>query len=139
LVTARDNTTELYATDISGRVPPYTADTTQKIDIDADNPTQLRVMLPGMSADMGDSADGKSGAPQDQIAGTTFIATLQAADNFWNVADSTDLVHIEITDPYAVPVATRRYLLILPTRRLLIPLPRTFLRARGCLLYSLRQ
>ncbi|MFC2091297.1 hypothetical protein ACFLTD_00810, partial [Elusimicrobiota bacterium] len=108
LVTARNNMTTLTLSDLSGRIPPYTPNTSQTINVTANTQSQLRILVPGMNEDLGSLSSGKSGTPDIQTAGATFVANLQACDDYWNVAYSTDNVHIEIEDPYAVPVATGR-------------------------------
>jgi hypothetical protein len=45
---------------------------------------KLQVILPGETAKSG-TADGKDGAPSDQMAGTPFPITVRAVDEYWNI------------------------------------------------------
>jgi hypothetical protein len=61
----------------------------------------LQVLLPG-EAPQGGTADGKSGTPQDQVAGTGFVLTLRAVDAYWNlVSGVVDRVALGSTDAFA--------------------------------------
>ncbi|MCP3683138.1 MAG: hypothetical protein GY861_10645, partial [bacterium] len=112
LVTARDDITELTVSDydydkiMPQRIPPYITHVSDAIDVSANNPVKLRVLVPGMIPDLGELTDGKSGTPELQTAGDTFKATIYACDDYWNIADSTEMVHVEVEDPYAVSIPT---------------------------------
>ncbi len=61
----------------------------------------VQVLLPGETAE-GGTADGKTGAPADQSAGTPFTLTVRGVDAFWNLVAGTDhRVALGSTDAFA--------------------------------------
>ncbi len=61
----------------------------------------LQVLLPGEAA-QGGTADGKTGTPTGQTAGTPFTITLRAVDAYWNlVSGINDRVALTSTDAFA--------------------------------------
>src|SRR6266436_5534956 len=62
--------------------------------------SQLQVLLPGETAAPG-SANGKTGTPIAQTAGTAFIVTVNAVDANWNVVSTNDTVGITSSDSNA--------------------------------------
>jgi hypothetical protein len=61
----------------------------------------LQVLLPGESIQPG-SADGKTGAPVQQSAGTAFTVTVRAVDAYWNLVPTvSDHVRMGSTDAFA--------------------------------------
>ncbi|MFC2061806.1 hypothetical protein ACFLUV_04770, partial [Elusimicrobiota bacterium] len=106
LATEQNNTTYLKVTDKSGKSPLYTKDESDFIDVVAADHVKLRVLVPGMSPDRANLSEGKTGNPLDQTAGEMFDVTLQACDDFWNVTDSTEDVHLEIEAPYHIDIGT---------------------------------
>ena len=66
--------------------------------------TQLQVLLPGETNAPG-TATGKIGTPLPQASGIPFDITINACDATWNIASSTDTVHLTTTDPSGYPPA----------------------------------
>ena len=62
--------------------------------------TKLQLLLPGETAAPG-TASGKTGAPSNETAGSTFNVTVNAVDANWNPVTSTDTVGITSTDANA--------------------------------------
>jgi len=61
----------------------------------------LQVLLPGETA-QGGTADGKTGVPTGQTAGSTFIVTVRAVDAFWNlVPGASDSIAVGSSDAFA--------------------------------------
>ncbi|HWX18269.1 MAG TPA: Ig-like domain-containing protein [Candidatus Binatia bacterium] len=62
---------------------------------------QLLLLMPGETAAPG-TANGKTGSPSPRTAGTAFTATINAADQYWNLAKTgTDVVHLASSDARA--------------------------------------
>jgi hypothetical protein len=62
---------------------------------------QLQVILPGETA-QGGTATGKSGTPTAQTAGTQFVTTVRAVDQYWNLVPGiNDNIHLTSTDAFA--------------------------------------
>ncbi|MBN2407027.1 MAG: hypothetical protein JXJ19_04970 [Elusimicrobia bacterium] len=106
LVYARAATTWLRVQDDSGIIPVFASNQSAPIDVVANDPTKLRVLLPGQTGTLADPSDGRTGTPDVQTAGTLFNATLSVCDDYWNIADSTEAVYVDIEDPYAVEIGT---------------------------------
>ena len=61
----------------------------------------LQVLLPGETA-QGGTTSGKSGTPTNQTAGASFVTTVRAVDQYWNLVPGVnDLVSLSSTDLYA--------------------------------------
>ena len=61
----------------------------------------LQVLVPGESP-RGGTADGREGTPEDQSAGTSFVLTLRAVDQYWNLVTGTSRrVALGSTDAFA--------------------------------------
>ena len=61
----------------------------------------LQVLLPGETA-QGGTTSGKSGTPNNQTAGASFITTVRAVDQFWNLVPGvSDQISLTSTDLYA--------------------------------------
>jgi len=62
---------------------------------------KLQVLLPGETA-LGGTANGKSGTPTNQTAGSTFTTTVRATDAYWNLVPGiNDHIHLSSTDAFA--------------------------------------
>jgi len=80
---------------------PPRSGTSNTIQVNPASFTKLQILLPGETA-RGGTADGKDGAPNDQLAGTSFPITIRAVDEYWNVVSGiNDRVAISSTDPFA--------------------------------------
>jgi len=77
-----------------------TGPTSSSFTVNAGSLNKLQVLLPGESAVPG-SATGKQGSPTAQTAGTAFNVTVRGVDADWNLASSTDVVHLASTDANA--------------------------------------
>ena len=62
---------------------------------------KLQLLLPGETAAPG-TVSGKTGTPTAQVAGTSFTATVNAVDAYWNVVPVNDFAEITSSDPNAV-------------------------------------
>lgn len=62
---------------------------------------KLQILVPGETASPG-TANGKTGSPSNQTAGTSFNVTVNAVDAYWNIVSSTHTVQITSSDPHAV-------------------------------------
>ncbi|HEY2956501.1 MAG TPA: FlgD immunoglobulin-like domain containing protein [Candidatus Eisenbacteria bacterium] len=61
----------------------------------------MQILLPGETVQPG-TADGKTGSPSTQRAGTPFTATVRAVDQFWNLVNTaSDTVALGSSDAYA--------------------------------------
>jgi hypothetical protein len=82
-------------------VPPHTG-ASNTFTVSAGALDRLQVLLPGESA-RGGTANGKSGTPNGQQAGTAFTVTVLATDRFWNVVPGTgDSVALSSSDGFGV-------------------------------------
>ena len=77
-----------------------TANASPGITVSAGTFTRLQLLTPGETAAPG-TVNGKTGSPSAQAAGTALNVTVNAVDDYWNVAASTHTVGITCTDPNA--------------------------------------
>jgi len=97
-------TVRLSCTDFSS---PARTGSSQDIVVNPATYTKLQVLLPGETARPGTAA-GKEGTPGNETAGTPFLITVRAVDQYWNVVSGIgDRVGFTSTDPFAgVPAET---------------------------------
>jgi hypothetical protein len=80
--------------------PPHTG-TSNSFTVQPGPFAGLQVLLPGETA-QGGTADGKSGVPTPQQAGTPFTLTVRAVDAYWNlVSGASDRIALGSTDAFA--------------------------------------
>ncbi|MFH2070112.1 MAG: hypothetical protein ABIJ11_02710, partial [Elusimicrobiota bacterium] len=111
-------TTQFTIVDLE--TPILTTGRSTIITVKSSAPISMQVLLPGESLRPGkppyypDLTGGRIGGIQTQIAGTTFYATVQAVDSYWNridgsaIASANDIswVRLDTQDPYDVHPAT---------------------------------
>src|SRR2546426_1615312 len=82
-----------------------TANTSANLTVNAGSFVKLQLLVPGETAAAG-TANGKTGSPSAQTAGTGYSVTVNAVDPNWNVVTTaTDTVGITSTDPNDVEPA----------------------------------
>ncbi|MHB9154077.1 MAG: RHS repeat domain-containing protein, partial [Endomicrobiales bacterium] len=72
-----------YAMDNDGTGLDYGTANTQNITVDANTPTRVLVLVPGETHQPG-TAEGKFSMAQSTVAGTNYIVTVKACDDYWN-------------------------------------------------------
>ncbi len=96
-------TTVLTAQDFSGTSPTLEDGISGNLPVEPNNPTNLRVLVPGESREPGSTGDGRTDPPDVQQAGVPFDVTVDITDSFWNLTPgASQEVRLVADDPYAV-------------------------------------
>ncbi|MCR4295740.1 MAG: hypothetical protein NUW21_09420, partial [Elusimicrobia bacterium] len=98
----------LTASDGGGGTDPLpTNGVSSGFDLLANNPTRLRVLVPGETRVPGSTTNGRTGTANPAQAGFVFNATVDLADAFWNLTPGvTQQIRLVADDPFAVIVPT---------------------------------
>lgn len=80
--------------------PSIPAVSSEPVTVNPSTAAQLQVLLPGEAAAPG-TITGKTGSPAAQIAGAAFTVRVYSVDACWNIAPSSDFVHLGSSDPNA--------------------------------------
>ncbi|MCX6120398.1 MAG: hypothetical protein NTX44_02110 [Ignavibacteriales bacterium] len=100
---AGGSTTTITATDITDGAK--TAAVSSYETVNAGTFTKLQLLVPGESAAAG-STSGKTGSPISQTVNSSFNATVNAVDAYWNVVNSTDVVQFTASCAATLPPNT---------------------------------
>jgi len=86
---------------------PQTNPNNRSVNINADVPTRLLLLLPGETYAPG-TAKGKTGTPDTQFAGVQFTVDIYATDSYYNINTDTSVwAGFSTTDPYDVEPSSK--------------------------------
>ncbi len=104
-------TTEFFrADDVTvGHGTAWTSSISSQFTASPKSATKLLLLLPGETATPGSGAPGKTGTVNTFVAGSTYTATLQVSDTYFNAVTShlTEQVAVRTSDPYDTEPATQ--------------------------------
>ncbi len=106
------NTSHLLTAIDADASPLYASNVSSTFTVTAAAPYQVHLIVPGQSFVPGkppyDGTGGKSGTPQNQVAGTPFYITVMGTDQYYNLRnDMSGLVSISDTDLYGPAVTNK--------------------------------
>ncbi|MCK5583391.1 MAG: hypothetical protein KAI33_06355, partial [Elusimicrobiales bacterium] len=93
----------LTAQDFSGDAPDLSDGQPGVLYLSPNNPTNLRVLLPGESREPGSTGNGRKDPPDSQKAGVPFDIVVDITDSFWNlIPGASQEIRLLADDPFAI-------------------------------------